>query len=35
MLGKIKLNRIEKLVSQALIDLEIGHQEFRKFINEE
>ena len=27
MLAKSKLNRIETLVSQALIDMEIGHEE--------
>ena len=28
MLAKSKLNSIETLVSQALIDMEIGHEEF-------
>ena len=28
MLAKTKLNSIETLVSQALIDMEIGHEEF-------
>ena len=28
MLGKSKLNSIETLVSQALIDMEISHKEF-------
>ena len=28
MLAKIKLNSIETLVSQALIDIEISHEEF-------
>ena len=28
MLAKSKLNRIETLVSQALIDMEISHEEF-------
>ena len=30
MLGKSKLSSIETLVSQALIDMEIGHEEFIK-----
>ena len=29
MLGKIKLNSIEILISQTLIDLEISHEEFK------
>ena len=28
MLAKSKQNRIEKLISQALIDMEISHEEF-------
>ena len=28
MLGKIKLNSIETLISQALIDMEISHEKF-------
>ena len=28
MLAKSKLNRIETLISQALIDMEISHEEF-------
>ena len=32
MLAKSKLNSIETLVSQALIDTEIGHEEFVKEI---
>ena len=35
MIVKSKLNSIEKLVSQALIDLEISHEEFKPIINEE
>ena len=35
MLAKSKLNSIETLMSQALIDLDISHEEFkRKEINE-
>ena len=34
MLAKSKLNSIESLVSQALIDLEIGHEEFKTIVNE-
>ena len=33
-LGKIKLNIIENLVSQALTDFEIAHEEFSKIIYE-
>ena len=29
MFAKSKLNSIEKLVSQALIDLEISHEEYK------
>ena len=35
MLARSKLNSIEKLVSQALIDFEISHEEFKTTINEE
>ena len=35
MLAKSKLKSIEKLVSLALIDLEISHEEFKTTINEE
>ena len=35
MLAKSKLNSIEKLLSQALIDLEISHEEFKTIVNEE
>ena len=34
-LAKTKLNSIETLISQALIDLEINHEEFKRIINEE
>ena len=34
-LGRSKLNSIEELVSQALLDLEISHEEFKAIINEE
>ena len=34
MLAKSKLNSIETLMSQALIDLEISHEEFKTIINE-
>ena len=34
MLAKTKLNIIETLVSQALIDLEISHEEFKTIVNE-
>ena len=33
-LAKSKLNSIESLVSQALIDMEISHEEFIKFLIE-
>ena len=33
MLTKSKLNSIETLISQALIDLEISHEEFKTFFN--
>ena len=35
MLAKGKLNSIETLISQALIDLEISHAEYKTTINEE
>ena len=34
MLPKSKLNSIEPLMSQALIDLEISHEEFKTIVNE-
>ena len=34
MLAKSKLNSTETLMSQALIDLEISHEEFRTTVNE-
>ena len=34
MLAKSKLNRIEILVSQALIDLETSHEEFNAIFKE-
>ena len=34
MLAKIKLDSIETLVSQALIDMEISHEEFNAIIRE-
>ena len=34
MLNKSKLNSIETLVSQALIDMNISHEEFSKIIKE-
>ena len=34
MLAKSKLNSIETLVSQALIDMEIGHEEFNVTVRE-
>ena len=34
MLAKSKLNSIETLMSQALIDLEISHEEFKIIVNE-
>ena len=35
MLVRSKLNSIETLISQALIDLEISHEEYKTIINEE
>ena len=34
MLAKSKLNSIEKLISQALIDLDIIHEEFTRILKE-
>ena len=34
MLAKSKLNSIESLMSQALIDLDISHEEFKRIVNE-
>ena len=34
MLGKSKLSSIETLLSQALIDLDISHEEFIRILNE-
>ena len=34
MLAKSKLNSIEILISQALIDMEISHEEFVTILNE-
>ena len=34
MLAKSKLNSIETLMSQALIDLDIGHEEFKTIVSE-
>ena len=34
MLAKIKINSIETLMSQALIDLDISHEEFKTIVNE-
>ena len=34
MLAKSKLNSTETLVSQALIDLDISHEEFKTIVNE-
>ena len=33
MLAKSKLNSIETLISQALIDMEINHEEFAAILN--
>ena len=35
MLAKSKLNSIETLISQALINIEISHEEYKSIINEE
>ena len=34
MLAKSKLNSIETLISQALINVEISHEEFKTIANE-
>ena len=34
MLTKSKLNSVEKLISQALTDIEISHKEFITILNE-
>ena len=34
MLAKGKLNSIETLICQALVDLEISHEEFKTIVNE-
>ena len=34
MLAKSKLNRVETLISQALIDMEISHEEIITILNE-
>ena len=34
MLAKSKLNSMETLVSQALVDMEISHEEFIKILKE-
>ena len=34
MLAKSRLNSIETLMSQALIDLDISHEEFKTIVNE-
>ena len=34
MLAKSKLNCIETLMSQALVDLDISHEEFKTIVNE-
>ena len=34
MLAKSKVNSIEVLISQALTDLEISHEEFKTIVNE-
>ena len=35
MISKSKLNKIETLVSQTLIDLGISHEEYKSIINKE
>ena len=35
MLAKSKLNSIETFLSQALIDFEISHEEFKTIVNKE
>ena len=34
MLAKSKLNSIETVISQALTDLDISHEEFKTIVNE-
>ena len=34
MLAKSKLNSLDSLMSQALIDLDISHEEFKTIVNE-
>ena len=34
MLARSKLNSIKTLISQALIDLDISHKEFKTIVNE-
>ena len=34
MIAKSKINSIETLISQAVIDSEMSHKEFKTFINE-
>ena len=34
MLAKSKLNGVETLISQALVDMEISHEEFITILNE-
>ena len=34
MLAKSKLNRVETLISQALIDMEVSHEEIITILNE-
>ena len=34
MLAKSKLNSVETLISQALVDMEISHEEFIAILNE-
>ena len=34
MLAKSKLSSVEELISQALIDMEISHEEFITILNE-
>ena len=34
MLAKIKLNRIETLISQALIEMDVSHEEFTTILKE-
>ena len=34
MLAQSKLDSIETLISQALIDLEISHEEYKQIVNE-